>query len=73
MSDILIQGGYVLGFDAGSTPMDPRVSFKPQDVLICGHKIVKIDTHIAPPAGATIIDATDHIVAPGFVDTHRHL
>jgi len=70
---ILIQGGYVLRFEKGSSPTNPLLNFKEQDVLIRGNKIVQIGKGIVPPVGATVIDASNHIVSPGFVDTHRHL
>lgn len=41
------------------------------DILIEGSKIVKIGKHILADE-AEIIDATNCIAIPGFVDTHRH-
>ena len=41
------------------------------DILIEGSKIVKIGKHILADE-TEIIDATNCIAIPGFVDTHRH-
>lgn len=43
------------------------------DVLIEGAQIVKTEPGISPPKGARIIDATDKLVSPGFIDLHCHL
>lgn len=73
MSILLIQSGYVLQFDATSTPLEPHISFQVKDVLIVGNKIAKVEESILPPPDAVVIDARNHIVSPGFIDTHRHL
>ncbi|KAF8585129.1 Metallo-dependent hydrolase [Ramaria rubella] len=70
---LILQGGYVLHFDPASSPTNPRITFKIQDILIQGTNIVKIEESIPVPANATVINAGNHIVSPGFVDTHRHL
>jgi cytosine/adenosine deaminase-related metal-dependent hydrolase len=62
---LLIQGGLVLS-------MDPAVGERDRaDVLVVGDRIEKIAPEIDAP-GARTIDATGHVVMPGFVDTHRH-
>ena len=43
------------------------------DLLIQGGKIAKIEANLAPPTGSRVIDCTDKIIAPGFIDTHRHM
>jgi len=43
------------------------------DVLIVDGKIAAIGRGLGQPEGATIIDARNKIVAPGFVDLHCHL
>jgi cytosine/adenosine deaminase-related metal-dependent hydrolase len=43
------------------------------DVLIEGGRISARGPNLTAPAGATVVDATDRIVLPGFVDTHRHV
>ena len=42
------------------------------DVLIEGPSISAVGPNLQPPPGATIIDCTNAIVSPGFIDTHRH-
>ena len=62
---ILLQGGVVLS-------MDPQVGdFERGDVLIEGKKILAVGPSLSA-AGAAVIDATDRIVLPGFIDTHFH-
>lgn len=62
---ILLKGGCVLS-------LDPNVGdFETADVLIDGSKIVAVQPNLK--ASATVIDAANMIVMPGFVDTHRHI
>ncbi len=60
---ILIKGGQVI---------DPGRVNGPADVLIEQGKIVAVGPKLKAPAGATIIDATNKIVMPGFIDLHVH-
>jgi len=61
---ILLKGGIVL-------TMDHNVGdFEKADVLIEGKKIATVGPNLK--ANAEVIDATDRIVTPGFVDTHHH-
>ncbi|MFI9103295.1 amidohydrolase family protein [Streptomyces fildesensis] len=61
----LITGGTVL-------TMDPSIGDLARgDVLIDDGRIVEVAERIDAP-DAKVIDATDRIVMPGFVDTHRH-
>jgi 5-methylthioadenosine/S-adenosylhomocysteine deaminase len=61
----LIRGGHVLS-------MDPAVgNHAKADVLIEGSKIVAVAPRIDAP-DAAVIDATGHVVMPGFIDTHHH-
>jgi cytosine/adenosine deaminase-related metal-dependent hydrolase len=60
----LIRGGCVLTMG--------RSNFAEADVLIDGATIAEIGTGLRS-RDAEVIDATDTIVMPGFVDTHRHL
>ena len=46
--------------------------FEQADVLIEGKKISAVKPNISAP-NAQVIDATNRIVMPGFVDTHRHM
>src|SRR5437879_1870627 len=64
---ILLQGGMVLS-------MDPKVGdFEKADVLIEGKKIAAVGPNLAATArNAIVVNATDRIVMPGFIDTHHH-
>ena len=62
---ILLKGGCVLSFD-------PKVGdFAAGDVLIEGSRIAAVGPSLT--ATATIVDASNTIVMPGFIDTHRHM
>ena len=63
----LIKGGIVLS-------LDPKVGdFANGDVLIENGKIVEVRPNIETSTGSTtIIDASNRIIIPGFVDTHSH-
>jgi 5-methylthioadenosine/S-adenosylhomocysteine deaminase len=62
----LIKGGHVLS-------MDPAVgNFSCGDVLLEGSRIAQVGAKIDAPEAA-VIDATDMVVMPGFIDTHHHL
>lgn len=43
------------------------------DLLIQDGVIQRLGPALAAPEGATVIDGADHIVLPGFVDTHFHM
>jgi len=63
---LLLKGGTVLS-------LDPAVgNFDIADVLIEGTKIAAVEPNITA-GSATLIDASNTIVMPGFVDTHRHM
>jgi cytosine/adenosine deaminase-related metal-dependent hydrolase len=61
----LLKDGTVLTLDKGVG------NFRTGDVLIEGSKIAAVGPDL-PAGDAEVIDATDTIVMPGFVDTHRH-
>ena len=63
---ILIKGGCVLSLDSAVG------DFEQADVLIEGKKISAVKPNISAP-NAQVIDASNRIVMPGFVDTHRHM
>jgi 5-methylthioadenosine/S-adenosylhomocysteine deaminase len=60
----LFQGGCILTLGTG--PNHPR-----GDLLIEEGKVAEVGPGIRG-RGAEVVDATDTIVMPGFVDTHRH-
>jgi 5-methylthioadenosine/S-adenosylhomocysteine deaminase len=62
---LLIRGGIVVSVDRQIGDLSPG------DVLVEGSKIVAVGRDLEA-GDAEIIDATDCIVLPGFVDTHRH-
>jgi 5-methylthioadenosine/S-adenosylhomocysteine deaminase len=63
---VLIKGGTVL-------TMDPKLgNFRNADVLIQGTKISAVGPNLHGN-GAEVIDASNMIVMPGFIDTHRHI
>ena len=62
---ILLKGGCVLSLDTKVGDFDVA------DVLIEGSRIADVRPNIT--ASAEVIDATNRIVMPGFVDTHRHM
>lgn len=63
MSELLIKGGRVID---PASDMDAVA-----DVLIADGAVAKIDANIS--GDFEVADATDCIVAPGFVDMHTHL
>ena len=63
---ILLRGGVVL-------TLDQQVGDFPQaDVLIADGKIRDVRPSIPASGDATVVDAANMIVLPGFVDTHHH-
>jgi 5-methylthioadenosine/S-adenosylhomocysteine deaminase len=63
---ILFKGGCVLTLDRSIG------NFRQADVLVEGSKIAAVAPNINA-ADAEVIDASNMIVMPGFVDTHRHI
>ncbi|HJR91244.1 MAG TPA: amidohydrolase family protein [Acidimicrobiia bacterium] len=61
----LIAGGCVLTLDAKIG------NFSVADVLIEAGKVVEVGTGLRA-RGAEVVDASEAIVMPGFVDSHRH-
>jgi cytosine/adenosine deaminase-related metal-dependent hydrolase/ribose/xylose/arabinose/galactoside ABC-type transport system permease subunit len=63
----LLKGGTVL-------TLDPKIgNFTQADVLIDGDKIVEVRPDLSTGDDVNIIDASNMIVMPGFIDTHRHI
>lgn len=62
---LLIKGGYVVSCDKAVGEL------KNGDVLIDGGRIAAVGVDL-PAADADVIDATNKLVLPGLIDTHRH-
>lgn len=61
-----IKGGTVVS-------VDDKIGTQPNcDVLVEDGTITAVGKGLANPSGVPVIDASDCIVSPGFVDTHRH-
>ncbi|KAK3642672.1 hypothetical protein LTR56_010720 [Elasticomyces elasticus] len=68
---ILLKNGTVLLHDA-----QDHVTATKTDVLISDSIISKIEPNISDgniEAGTEVIDCTDKLISPGFVDTHHHV
>ncbi len=46
---------------------------RPADVIVAGGIVTAVGADLEAPAGATALDATGCVVAPGLVDLHTHL
>jgi cytosine/adenosine deaminase-related metal-dependent hydrolase len=68
MSSILLQHGTALIHDEHG-----HVEALKSDVLITGNKIVKIEANIVADALTEVVDCTNKIICPGFIDTHHHV
>src|SRR5215471_4852974 len=66
MSRTILKGGCVLTLDG------TLGNFREADVLIDGTKIGAVGPNLSA-ADAEVIDASEMIVMPGFIDTHRHI
>ncbi len=65
MNGILIKGGRVI---------DPSCQGDgPADVLIQDGKIEAVGQNVPVPPDASVVDATNKVVAPGLIDLHVHL
>jgi len=65
--DILIKDGFVVAFDKKNTILPKG------DILIVDDKIVEIGENINTPDPEYKVDASHHLVMPGFVNAHSHL
>ncbi|MFJ8950478.1 amidohydrolase family protein [Streptomyces sp. NPDC102381] len=55
-------------------PMDRARRVLPDtDVLVIGDRVAAVGHQLAVPEATLEIDATDGIVMPGMIDTHRHM
>src|ERR1035441_1744345 len=53
--------------------MDQAGMINGGDVLVIGDKIAEVGHHVPAPDDAVQIDASNGILMPGMVDTHRHM
>lgn len=63
-SRILLRGGYIV-------TLDPKLGELRGDILIDNGKIAAIGQGLKA-ASADVVDASDMIALPGFIDSHRH-
>lgn len=64
----LLKNGVVIVHGADDVARGVRA-----DLLIEDGKIAQIEASLNATTGAEVIDCTDKIIAPGFIDTHRHM
>ncbi|MBV9325580.1 MAG: amidohydrolase family protein [Chloroflexi bacterium] len=64
---VVLRNGIVLTMDDGHRVL------RGADVLMVGERIAEVGPNLTVPDGTTEIDASDGIVMPGMVDTHRHM
>jgi cytosine/adenosine deaminase-related metal-dependent hydrolase len=62
----LLQNGHVM-------TMGPAGDVPGGDILVRDGAIEAVGTEVDPPPEVATIDLEDHLVLPGFVDTHTHL
>ena len=65
MQRLILKGGHIISLDSSIGEIEEG------DVLIEGTKITKVAPDI-DPAGSEVVDATNMLLIPGLVDTHRH-
>lgn len=65
---LLLTGGTVVSQDPGTGVLAEG------EVLVSGSRIAAVGRPGSTPVGedALVVDATGYVIAPGFVDTHRH-
>ncbi|KAI0839908.1 amidohydrolase family protein [Hypoxylon sp. FL0890] len=71
-SSVLLSGGTIIAFNENTESLEV---IRNGALLITGDRIAGIYETANPnnlPARTEIIDCTDAIISPGFVDTHRH-
>ncbi|WP_328415914.1 amidohydrolase family protein [Micromonospora sp. NBC_00389] len=64
---VVFRNGLVLTMDDAHTVLPGA------DVLVIGDRIAEVGVGLTAPDDALEIDATDGILMPGMVDTHRHM
>lgn len=64
----LLQGGIVLIHG-----QHDQITATKTDILVENGRIVRIEPNITLPQCCNVLDCTNKIISPGFVDTHHHL
>jgi cytosine/adenosine deaminase-related metal-dependent hydrolase len=64
----LLKNGVVIVHEADGTARGLKA-----DLLIEDDRIQRIEPELSQGSNITVIDCTDKIIAPGFIDTHRHM
>jgi len=64
---VVLRNGMVLTMDDGHRVL------RNSDVLVQGERIAEVGPNLNVPDATVEIDATDGIVMPGMIDTHRHM
>src|ERR1051326_4758623 len=64
---VVLREGLVLAMDDGQRVL------RNADVLCVGDKIAEIGPNLSVPDDTLAIDASNGIVMPGMIDTHRHM
>lgn len=67
-SSILLRNGTVLSHDG-----DKVVVLKGHDILVNGSTIKQIGQGLTLAGEGRVIDCTNKIISPGFIDTHHHM
>ncbi|KAH8890197.1 amidohydrolase [Thozetella sp. PMI_491] len=71
-SSIVLSGGTIIAFDRATEALQV---IRNGSLLLQDDLIVDISDSATPsgaPADAQVVDVTDKIITPGFIDTHRH-
>lgn len=71
-SSVLLSGGTIIAFDEARNSLSV---IRDGSLLVTDDRIVGLYNEANPkgvPADAEIVDCTDKIITPGFIDTHRH-
>lgn len=68
----LLSGGTIIAFDQEAEQLEV---IRGGSVLIEGDQITSVFNTASPsdiPSGVEVVDCTNKIITPGFIDTHRH-
>ena len=67
VQDILIKNGFIV------TMNKERKIFSKGDIYVVEDKIVDIDENLSISDPEFTVDAHNHLIMPGFVNSHSHL